>query len=184
MLLVVEKITKTFPKYPRPILRDISFSIAENQTVGIIGFSGAGKSTFAKVLLGIIPVDQGEIYFQGERLDRHKKKSLSKWRQNMQLVFQDAASSFNPRMTIGDILAEPLYICGLQDKQGRIHKVLKQVGLPLSILDQSPSILSGGEKQRLNLARALIVEPKLILLDEPTASLDEATACMFFSLLS
>jgi microcin C transport system ATP-binding protein len=160
--------------------------LQESETLGIVGESGSGKTTLALALLRLIRSD-GEITFQGERIDTHNLKSLRPMRQHMQFVFQDPYASLNPRMTIEQIIAEGIRLHGLATtKEGiRDHaaQALEEVGLPTSMLPRYPHEFSGGQRQRINIARAVALRPKLIALDEPTSALDLATQSQIIELL-
>ena len=174
MFLQVKNLTKSyrigsfFSKEKKEILKNISFDVKEGEIFSIVGQSGAGKSTIGKILLGIEKEDSGEIVFLGRPLEKRKV-------QEIQMVFQDPYSSLNPAMKIGSILEEPLKVNGVKDKderRKRVKAMLKEIGLDENSEDKYPSELSGGQRQRVVIGAAMILSPKLVVCDEPVASLD------------
>ena len=174
MFLQVKNLTKSyrigsfFSKEKKEILKNISFDVKEGEIFSIVGQSGAGKSPIGKILLGIEKEDSGEIVFLGRPLEKRKV-------QEIQMVFQDPYSSLNPAMKIGSILEEPLKVNGIKDKDERRRRVkamLKEIGLDENSEDKYPSELSGGQRQRVVIGAAMILNPKLVVCDEPVASLD------------
>ncbi len=161
-------IGKFFSKEKKEILKNISFDVKEGEIFSIVGQSGAGKSTIGKILLGIEEKDSGDIIFLDRPLEKRKV-------QEIQMVFQDPYSSLNPAMKIGSILEEPLKVNGVKDKNERKRRVkamLKEIGLDETSEDKYPSELSGGQRQRVVIGVAMILNPKLVVCDEPVASLD------------
>lgn len=174
MFLQVKNLTKSyrigsfFSNEKKEILKNISFDVKEGEIFSIVGQSGAGKSTIGKILLGIEKEDSGEIVFLGRPLEKRKV-------QEIQMVFQDPYSSLNPAMKIGSILEEPLKVNGVKDKDERRRRakaMLKEIGLDENSEDKYPSELSGGQRQRVVIGAAMILNPKLVVCDEPVASLD------------
>ena len=174
MFLQVKNLTKSyrigsfFSKEKKEILKNISFDVKEGEIFSIVGQSGAGKSTIGKILLGIEKEDSGEIVFLGRPLEKRKV-------QEIQMVFQDPYSSLNPAMKIGSILEEPLKVNGVKDRnerKRRVKAILKEIGLDENSEDKYPSELSGGQRQRVVIGAAMILNPKLVVCDEPVASLD------------
>lgn len=174
MFLQVKNLTKSyrigsfFSKEKKEILKNISFDVKEGEIFSIVGQSGAGKSTIGKILLGIEKEDSGEIVFLDRPLEKRKV-------QEIQMVFQDPYSSLNPAMKIGSILEEPLKVNGVKDRNERKRRVkamLKEIGLDENSEDKYPSELSGGQRQRVVIGAAMILNPKLVVCDEPVASLD------------
>jgi microcin C transport system ATP-binding protein len=164
----------------------VSFSIAAGETLGLVGESGSGKTTIGRLLLRLLPVTKGQISFDGHDvigLDRHQIRVL---RRSMQIIFQDPFASLNPRMTVGEIVAEPLRIHGLARGKGvdeRVVELLGLVGLQAYHANRYPHEFSGGQRQRIAVARALVLEPTFIVLDEPTSALDMLIQAQIVDLL-
>jgi oligopeptide transport system ATP-binding protein len=195
-LLEVTDLTKAFPVKGRAFLGrgaatlkavdGISFALARGETLGLVGESGCGKSTAARLILRLIEPTSGSIRLDGLDLLRCSGDSLRTARREMQLVFQDALSSLNPRMTVGTNLAEPLRFHRVgtrQDRMAEAQRMLEVVGLQVHDFDRYPHELSGGQCQRLAIARALILKPKLIVFDEPVSALDVSIRAQILKLL-
>ncbi|MFK4304795.1 MULTISPECIES: ABC transporter ATP-binding protein [unclassified Paenibacillus] len=166
-------------------VKDVSFSLMKGETLGIVGESGSGKTTVAKMIAGMIPVTSGDISLDGERLSGTRTRSKATKR-NIQYIFQDPVSSLNPRLQIKDILAEPLKLYFSLTKQEintRIDGLLNDVGLPNAYRERYPKELSGGQCQRVGIARALAAEPTIIVCDEPTSALDMTIQSQILELL-
>ncbi|MDH5020138.1 ABC transporter ATP-binding protein [Halobacterium rubrum] len=164
----------------------VSFDVHEGETVGLVGESGCGKSTTATSLLRLEEPTGGEVYFEGEDITEYGSDDEQAFRRRAQMVFQDPNSAFDPRMTVGESVAEPLGIHGLRDgdRQRRIvEDLLERVGLSADDADQYPHEFSGGQKQRIALARALILNPDLLVADEPVSALDVSVQAEILSLL-
>lgn len=172
-LLTVSGVSHRY--HHHPVLENISLTINSGESLALLGRSGCGKSTLARLLVGLeSPVD-GELYWQGSSLKKMPGAMKKAFRRDIQLVFQDAISAANPRKTVRDILAEPLrYLLNLSksEQQARITQLMADVELDLSLLDRRPPQLSGGQLQRVCLARALATRPTLLILDEAVSSLD------------
>ncbi len=153
----------------------VSFTIREQETLGLVGESGSGKSTVAYTVLGIYPATDGELTFKGQDITSSIKKRSKKLKRDIQIVFQDPGSSLNPRRTIKQILDLPLHVHKITPKNKRtehIAKLLEMVELPLDYMYKSPPGIGGGERQMIAIARALATDPSFIVLDEPTSALD------------
>jgi oligopeptide/dipeptide ABC transporter ATP-binding protein len=165
---------------------DISFTIGEGETLALVGESGSGKTTTAQMILLLERATAGEILYDGVDVTRADRQTLRKYKQSVQAVFQDPYSSLNPRMRIGDIIAEPLHIHGRLTRRelaARVGELLDQVGLQPSVARYYPHQFSGGQRQRIAVARALSLQPKLIVLDEPVSALDVSIQAQILNLL-
>ena len=165
---------------------DVSFDIAAGKTLGLVGESGCGKSTLARVLIRIHKPDAGSIVFEGEDIARASAAEIRPLRKRMQMVFQDPYASLNPRMTVADIIGEPLDIHGLargREKQQRVEELLRVVGLNPYFANRYPHEFSGGQRQRIGIARALAVNPSFIVCDEPISALDVSIQAQIINLL-
>ena len=168
-------------------LESISFQVHKGETLGIIGESGSGKSTLGKVILGILPLDKGEVIFKEKNIRQLNKNEFSSFRKAVQIVFQDPYSSLNPSKTIRDILIEPLIVHKINSKESweeHIEKLLKQVGLVPDTKIKYPHELSGGQRQRVCIARALAVNPEIIVFDESVSALDVSVKADILNLLN
>ena len=162
----------------------VNLSVNRGETLGIVGESGCGKTTLGRVILGLIPVSEGSVEFDGQNIIEMKNREL---RRRMQIVFQDPGGSMNPRMSIRSIVGEPLLVNGLADGAEltqRVSSLLNSVGLKHEHMNRFPHEFSGGQKQRIALARALSMDPEFILLDEPTSALDVSVQAQVLNLLS
>jgi len=165
---------------------DISLEIAPGETLGVVGESGSGKSTIGKAILGLEKAHTGTVRFLGRDITSHTLKQRKDSASELRVVFQDPYSSLNPDITIGETLSEPLRINGVSKDEAweRAREVLAKVGLPQDSVDRLPRNFSGGQRQRIAIARALIVNPKLIVLDEPVSALDLSTQAQVLNLLA
>ncbi|MFH8462846.1 ABC transporter ATP-binding protein [Streptomyces sp. NPDC017991] len=171
----------------RRALHDVSLSVAPGETVGIIGETGSGKSTFARTVLGLVRASAGRIVIGGEDVEAYGSRQWRSLRRRgiVQYVFQDPLRSLDPDLTIEESLIEPLLIQGVarQEAAGRARAFLARVQLSEGLLDRLPGELSGGQRQRVAVARALVTEPKLIILDEPVSALDSANRVQILQIL-
>lgn len=165
---------------------DVSFSVNEGETLGLVGESGCGKSTTGRSILRLIEPTEGEIYFQDKNLMDLGKNSLREMRRDMQIVFQDPFASLNPRHNVEKILEEPLIVHGLgsaKERVKRVHEMLEVVGLSSYHAKRYPHQFSGGQRQRIGIARALMTNPKLIVADEPVSALDVSIQSQVLNLM-
>lgn len=165
----------------------ISFDVHPGETVGLVGESGCGKSTAATTMIRLEEPTGGSVFYDGEDVNEYDGKELKRFRRKAQMIFQDPDSSFDPRMTIGESVAEPLAIHGMRDRERRrgiVTNLLERVGLSAEDIDRYPHEFSGGQKQRIALARALVVNPDLIVADEPVSALDVSIQAEILSLIN
>ncbi|HEU0246366.1 MAG TPA: ATP-binding cassette domain-containing protein [Gaiellaceae bacterium] len=195
-LLVVENLKKYFPikkgfLWDRTVdhvraVDDVSFEVREGETLGLVGESGSGKSTTGYCVLQLLKATSGSVRFQGEELTKLRREALRSTRREMQIVFQDPYASLNPRMTIGDIVGEPLLVHGLGTRQRRrrtVEELLEVVGFNPDFINRYPHEFSGGQRQRIGIARALALNPRLIVCDEPVSALDVSIQAQILNLL-
>lgn len=195
-LLLVEGLRKHFPVRGGLLNRqvatvqavdDVSFSVRKGETLGIVGESGCGKSTTARLLMHLIKPDAGDVVFDGDPVGERHGITVNAMRRQMQMVFQDSYSSLNPRMTMAEGIAYAPHMHGIARKQAldRANELLMQVGLnPRQYARRYPHELSGGQRQRVNIARALALEPRLVILDEAVSALDKSVEAQVLNLLS
>jgi oligopeptide transport system ATP-binding protein len=195
-LLVVEDLRKEFPvksgflieKVTRSVkaVDGVSFTIQEGRTLGLVGESGSGKSTTGYCILQLIKPTAGSVRFKGTELTTIGRGELRHLRRDMQIIFQDPYSSLDPRMTVGDIVSEPLEIHGVgsrRDRRGRVRELLDVVGFNPDYENRYPHEFSGGQRQRIGVARALALNPDLIVCDEPVSALDVSIQAQILNLL-
>ncbi len=164
----------------------VDLTIERGETLGLVGESGCGKSTLGKAILGLYPLTDGRILFDGADLSQLKGQALKDFRCKAQMIFQDPSACLNPRRRVRDILTEPYVIHGLyspQERESRIKDLCDMVGLSAAFLDRYPHEMSGGQKQRVGIARALALEPQLIVCDEPVSALDVSIQAQVINLL-
>lgn len=168
-------------------IQDINFDLFEGETLGIVGESGCGKSTMGRAILQLPKPTFGKVFFEGIELTEISNKEMRTVRRRLQVIFQDPVSSLNPRRKIKDIVAEPMVIAGLgtrREREAKVRDVLQTVGVDPDIsMDRRPHQFSGGQCQRICIARALIMEPKLIVCDEPVSALDVSVQAQILNLL-
>ncbi|OLS37866.1 ABC transporter ATP-binding protein [Bacillus sp. MRMR6] len=191
-ILVVKNLSKQFSCGHKAV-DQVSFELKGKECLGIVGESGSGKSTLAKCILGLEKVDQGEIWLKGKSLHKTKKEELRSIRSELQVVFQNPAAALNPKLKIIDSLMEPLdfqpniepsFLKGIRHQREKTAEYLFElVNLPAKYLYYYPHELSGGQKQRVTISRAISIQPSLIILDEPTASLDVTIQAKILNLL-
>jgi len=165
----------------------VSFELKSGETLGIVGESGCGKSTLARAIISMVPVETGRVLWFGKDLLALQKTEMRKHRKEIQMIFQDPLASLNPRMTIGEIIAEPLKThypkTSKADIKLRVEDVMNKVGLLENLINRYPHEFSGGQCQRIGIARALILKPKLIICDEPVSALDVSIQAQVINLL-
>ena len=164
----------------------ISFDIKRGETLGLVGESGCGKSTTGRALLQLYRPTSGEVFFEGDNLTKLSGERLRRMRRRMQMIFQDPYASLNPRMTVGDIIGEPLVVHNIssgQSRRERVQELLRIVGLNPYFVNRYPHEFSGGQRQRIGVARALAVQPDFIVCDEPISALDVSIQAQIINLL-
>ncbi|WP_350343469.1 oligopeptide/dipeptide ABC transporter ATP-binding protein [Proteinivorax tanatarense] len=174
-------------KGPLHAVDDINFYIKKGETLGLVGESGCGKSTAGRVLLRLIPPTEGEVFFEGENILDFNRRKMRKARRDMQIIFQDPYSSLNPRMSVEEVISEPLYINKIYKKKNeiaeRVKELMDTVGLSQRLVNAYPHELDGGRRQRVGIARALALKPKFIVQDEPVSSLDVSIQAQILNLM-
>jgi peptide/nickel transport system ATP-binding protein/oligopeptide transport system ATP-binding protein len=196
VLLKVEHLKKYYPiksssfKKAKSYVKavdDVSFEVNVGETFAVVGESGCGKSTMGKSVIRLIEPTEGKIYLDGEDFTALKGKDLIKAREKIKLIFQDPYASLNPRMTVKDIIAEPIDIAKVcktkEEREARIVEIMNQVGLNLDYMYRYPHEFSGGQRQRIGIARAIALQPKLIICDEPVSALDVSVQAKIINLL-
>ena len=197
-LLSVRDVSVTFPVRPRnawpwtkPLglqaVREVSFDLKPGETLGIVGESGSGKSTLARAIIGTIPTSGGEVVWDGTDLTRLSVAERRDHRRDVQMIFQDPLAALNPRMTVGEIIAEPLIThfpdTPKKEVRKQVQDLMARVGLLANQVNRYPHEFSGGQCQRIGIARALILKPKLLICDEPVSALDVSVQAQVINLL-
>ncbi|WEJ58157.1 dipeptide ABC transporter ATP-binding protein [Devosia sp. FJ2-5-3] len=195
-LIEIKDLKKTFSiatglfskKLKLTALEDINFSVKKGETLGIVGESGCGKSTLGRCILQLIAPDEGQVLWLGQDLTKIPAEDMRKRRADLQIIFQDPLASLNPRMTVGEIIEDPLRTLkpelNKEERRARVFKIMAAVGLLPEMINRYPHEFSGGQAQRIGIARALITEPKLIVCDEPVSALDVSIQAQILNLLS
>ncbi len=189
-LVEARDLTKEFPSAGRKTVHavsGVSLGIREGETLGLVGESGCGKSTLGRLLIRTVEPTSGEVLFRGQTITGMKDSDFRKYRRDMQLVFQDPYASLNPRMTLRDLIAEPIEtwrLCGSREKvTERVLELLRAVGVPEEFLYRYPHQFSGGQRQRIGIARAIAADPAFIVCDEPVSALDVSVQNQILNLL-
>ena len=195
-ILQIHKLNVSFSKSegffsshkPKQVLQNISFDVQQGETLGLVGESGSGKTTIGRSIMKLIDSVSGTIEFQGVSLDKMSTSELKKFRKEVQIIFQDPYSSLNPKISVGEMIGEPLKVHGIyktaKERKQRVMELLTQVGLAVGHYTRYPHQFSGGQRQRIGIARALAVEPKLIILDESVSALDVSIQAQILNLLN
>ena len=190
VLLTGKNLTKEFPaggKKKVHAVSDVSLELYEGETLGLVGESGCGKSTLGRMLIRLIEPTSGEISVRGETVTGLKEREFRKYRRQLQMIFQDPYASLNPRMTVRDLIAEPLItykVCPTKEATtDRVLELMKAVGIPGEFLYRYPHQFSGGQRQRIGIARAIAIDPSLIVCDEPVSALDVSVQNQVLNLL-
>jgi ABC-type oligopeptide transport system ATPase subunit len=196
-LVEIRDLTKVFPlgesifgggaKGEVRAVDGVSLNIEKGETLGLVGESGSGKSTLGRLVLRLIEPTSGSIFFEGTDLTGAGRRELRRLRRNMQIIFQDPFGSLDPRMSVADVIAEPLIIherMSATARRGRVEELLKAVGLNQSAASRFPHEFSGGQRQRIGIARALALRPKFIVADEAVSALDVSVGAQIVNLLA
>ena len=190
-ILRVEHLKKYFttPKGTLHAVDDVNFSIRTGETLGVVGESGCGKSTMGRAILRLHEPTSGKVYFEGKDILGYNKKQLKDLRTDMQIIFQDPFASLNPRMTVSEAIIEPLLVQGIYKPNEKaaitqqVEKIMNLVGLAKRLVNTYPHELDGGRRQRIGIARALAVNPKFIVCDEPVSALDVSIQAQILNLM-
>ena len=190
-ILRVEHLKKYFttPKGTLHAVDDVNFSIRTGETLGVVGESGCGKSTMGRAILRLHEPTSGKVYFEGRDILGYNKKQLKDLRKEMQIIFQDPFASLNPRMTVSEAIIEPLLVQGIYKPNEKaaitqqVEKIMNLVGLAKRLVNTYPHELDGGRRQRIGIARALAVNPKFIVCDEPVSALDVSIQAQILNLM-
>lgn len=189
-ILLETKNLKKYFKTPSGNLHavdDININIVEGETLGVVGESGCGKSTLGRTVIRLLEPTSGEVYYKGENILEYNKKKMANMRKDMQIIFQDPYASINPRMTVSEIIGEPMKVRKIIDGKDNIYKrvmeLMDTVGLANRFVNSYPHELDGGRRQRIGIARALSVNPEFIVCDEPVSALDVSIQAQILNLL-
>ena len=189
-LMRAEHLVKEFPVKGGVVhaVSDVSFAVHKGETLGLVGESGCGKSTLGKLVLDLIPPTSGKVFFNGQDLSQFKGEKLRALRRGMQMIFQDPYASLDPRMTVGDIIMEPMTAHHIgksrEERKAMVQALMEQVGLRPEFYTRYPHQFSGGQRQRIGIARALALNPELVICDEPVSALDVSIQAQILNLLS
>jgi oligopeptide transport system ATP-binding protein len=184
-LVRVENLSKVFTSKGRVVhaLNGVSLTITAGEIVGLVGESGCGKTTLGRSVVGLLPPSAGRVAINGEDLATCSKRRMRELRRHVQILFQDPATALNPAWTVRGLITEPLKLHGIPERDEHLREVMSDVGLSRDLLRRRPAELSGGQRQRVALARAIVLRPQLLVLDEPTASVDMALRLSLLRLL-
>ena len=192
-LVRIEDLVKYFPAggglFGRTVVHavdGVSLAIEAGETLGLVGESGCGKSTLGRVIVRLLPATSGHVYFKDTDLTKVRGEKLRRTRQEIQMIFQDPYASLNPRMTVGDIVSEPLRNFGVargRKAEQKVQEVMRVVGLNPNFVNRYPHEFSGGQRQRIGIARALVLEPTFIVADEPVSALDVSIQAQIVNLM-
>ena len=190
MPLLETKGLKKYFKTGRGMLHavdDVNFKIFKGQTLGVVGESGCGKSTLGRVMIRLLDATEGEVLFEGKNIMDYDKHQMAEMRKELQIIFQDPYASLNPRMSVSEIIAEPLKVCKIatskSDLEARVFDLMKQVGLAERLVNAFPHELDGGRRQSIGVGRALASNPEFIVCDEPVSALDVSIQAQILNLL-
>ena len=190
MPLIETKNLKKYFKTGRGTLHavdDVNFQVFKGQTLGVVGESGCGKSTLGRVMIRLLDATEGEVLFEGKNIMDYNKYQMNELRKEMQIIFQDPYASLNPRMSVSEIIAEPLKVCKVitnkKELEERVFDLMKTVGLAERLVNAYPHELDGGRRQRIGVARALALNPKFIVRDEPVSALDVSIQAQILNLM-
>ena len=195
-LLTVDQLTTIF-EIPKPglfagslqlqAINQVSFQVSDGETLGIVGESGCGKSTLGRSILRLIEPTSGQVNWRGENLADYSNERMRITRQQMQMIFQDPLASLDPRMTVGQIIAEPLTVfeksLNKAQRESRVKEIMWEVGLTEEMINRYPHEFSGGQAQRIGIARAIVAKPKMVICDEPVSALDVSIQAQIINLL-